>query len=167
MISGWFNGDTQVCETLVYTFTINEDTVLTARYEARGSATVTVNKLNGADYSASGDELTQNGDTLTIALGKTLTLTALDADSFLQWQNGSGKVLGRSPTLSLTVTGNMDVELVYKSAETSSSFVQFVSDYGQIMLAGTYSKTDTIPTPDTPTKFGYTFVRWVFDGTRL
>ncbi len=153
---------------LTYTFPIMADTAVFAMYLPSDTpATVTVEKVNNAAFTASGDGAAQNGDTITIPLGKTLTLTAEEPDRVLQWQNGSGKVLGTGESLSFTVTGDMTVTLVYKAEGEGRSFVQFVSDYGQVLSGQMYYTGNIITFPVEPSKLGYTFRQWVFDGTDI
>ena len=40
-----------------------------------------------------------------------------------------------------------------------------MTDYGQVLKAQTYGMTDTITYPDSPTKLGHTFDKWVFENT--
>ncbi len=169
---GWFPAETtaftdanRVSPNLAYTFNVTAAASLMAVYEANGSATVTIAVVNGAKYTVGSDTTVKTGGTETIQLGKTLTITADDAEKVLQWQNESGKVLGKGSTLEFTVTGNTSVTLVYKSVENNQSFVQFVSDFGQVLSYNQYSATSNITFPTVPTKFGYNFVKWVFEGT--
>lgn len=98
---------------------------LIAKYEARGNATVTITTINGAQYTVGASSTAQSGGTESVPLGSTLTLAAVDSGSFLQWQNESSKVLGRSATLNVTVTGNMSITLVYKASATENqAYVQ-------------------------------------------
>ena len=164
---GWYEGDAKVCDTLVYSFTINADRTLVAKYTARGLAQVDIATRNFAQYTIDGSSTPQAGGTEIVPLGTTLTLTAVDDERFLQWQNESGKILGRGKTLSIVVTEDMNITLVYKaSASDGNAFVQFVSDYGQVFAAKIYGTNDPITFPIAPTKFGYTFVKWVFEGTQ-
>ncbi len=159
-------GDLVSCN-LSYTFSITENTRLVAVYEPRGDATVTVSVVNGAKYYTDKDSTIKTGGQEKRALGSTLTLYASDADKVLQWQNERGKVLGRGGSLSIPVTGDMEIKLHYNTPESDSqSILQFVNDYGQVLLfnqlSGTSPKVDF---PDCPSKFGYLFDKWVFEGT--
>lgn len=156
---------TPVCTTLAYTFNVQGNTDLVAKYTANGNATVTIIASNGAEYTVNDSSTKQSGSSHTVQLGTTITITAYDASKVLQWQNESGKVLGRGASLSFTVTGNTSVSLVYNTISESQSFVQFVSDYGQVLSYQQYSGTDNINFPTAPTKFGYNFVKWVFENT--
>ncbi len=159
---GWYNGNERVCTTPVYQFVITADTVLTAKFEPITTpVTVTVNTENGAAYTLTNNS--REGD--DILLGDSITLTADDADKVLQWQNASGKVLGRGGSLTLTVGGNTEVTLVYKVEGTDNAFVQFISAFGQILSAGLYSSDDVITIPAGPSRLGYTFTYWTIENT--
>ena len=99
-------------------------------------------------------------------MGDTVTLTAKDAEKVLQWENASGKTLGTSGTLTFTVSGNTTLRLVYKKDGEERAYVQFVSDYGQVLEAGLYASGDAIKFPDIkPSKTGFDFVKWVIENT--
>ena len=140
---------------LAYTFTVTKKaTELVAVYQPNGNATVTVNDPRA----------TTTPYTVEPQLGTAVTITAADTTNILRWENESGKVLGTSGTLTFTAIGNTTVNAVYKAA-SGQSFVQFVSDYGQVLSGAQYSSTDEITFPTVPTKFGYNFDMWVFEGT--
>jgi len=170
---GWFKvpDDTgnPECTTLTYRFTMEENTELQARYEAVGQAEVEINTANGAKYHVGTDSSIQNGQTRTPhALGTVLTIYAEDPGSVLQWQNESGKVMGRGASLTLTVTDSMKVTLVYRTPENNQSIVQFVSGNDQVLRAQQYAagiSADSISFPAPPSKVGYIFEKWVFEGT--
>lgn len=163
---GWYDGDTKVCDTLIYRFVITKETHLTAKYGSVGKASVTVNTVCGAKFSF-GDGLYYAGRTISIKSGSVITLYAEDESKVLQWENASGKVLGRGSSLTLTVTGNMSVTLVYKAEGQNSSYVQFVSSFGQVLSAKLYETGDNVLFPVPPTKLGYTFTNWVLtDGDK-
>ena len=155
----------KVSAKLAYTFEVNGSEALVAVYQPSGSATVKIAAINGAQYTVGDDPTVQSGSTVTVPLGSVLKLKATDASKVLQWQNESNKLLGTGETLEVTVTGGMTVTLVYKTAKANQAFVQFVSDYDQVMQYGQYSTSSTITYPTAPTKLGYVFDKWVFAGT--
>ena len=156
-----------VSENLIYTFQLdNEDTKLVAVYRENGNATVHINSINGAEFRVGTSTTIQHGGyNETWTIGSVVEIEAVDADKVLQWQNESSKVIGKGEKLSITVTGNMWIYLAYKAEDADQSYVQFVSDYGQVLAAKAYSASDSIIYPDPPTKFGYIFNGWVFEGT--
>lgn len=178
---GWYRGETQLAETLVCAFTLTENTALQAKYVPIGNAELTVEVKNGAQYTLTGVDGVQNGDTYTVPIGSQVTLTAAEPGKVLYWQNETGKVLGTGASLNLTVVRDMTVTLVYKYETTeSASYVQFISDYGQVLKADTYTATTTqnpndpnptvtispeVTFPDPPAKLGCRFIKWMFEGT--
>ena len=50
--------------------------------------------------------------------------------------------------------------MVCKTAENGTAFVQFVSSYGQVLKAGTYSTIADTDFPIAPSKKGYVFEGW-------
>ena len=161
---GWYNGSTRVCDTLIYRFVITENTELTAKYAASGRSSLTVQTVNGAKFTF-GDGLYYSERTVVAKNGIVMTLTAEDESKVLQWENESGKVLGRGASITITVIENMKVTLVYKADNVDQSYVQFISSSGQVLSAELYMTTDTVVFPAPPTKLGYKFEYWVIDGT--
>ena len=165
---GWWAGDgaEPVCDTLVYRFVIEENTELQARYEAAGTAVLEIATANGAKYRVGADPSLQSGSTSkSYDLGTVLTIEADEAGKVLQWENGSGKVMGRGPSLTVTVTDSMKVTLVYNTPETNQSIVQFVSGNEQVIEARQYLAGTEITFPAPPSMVGYIFEKWVFEGT--
>jgi uncharacterized repeat protein (TIGR02543 family) len=155
----------KLAETLAYTFDITKDTQITAVYEAKGKATVKIIAVNGAKYMVGDDTTIKTGSQENVPIGTTLKLTAADADQVFQWQNESEKILGTGSPLEYYVTSNTTITLVYQYDAENQSYVQFVSDYGQVLSYNQYSASSSIDFPVSPTKYGYTFDKWVFEGT--
>ena len=166
--NGWFEGDAQLTPNLVFSFQVSngDDRTFVARYTARTEkASVRVTTANGALFTVDDDATQQDSLNHAYTLGTVLTLKAVEPDRVLQWENGSRKVIGRGGELQITVTGEMDIHLVYEAAASATqSFVQFVSDYGQVLLSQKYSAFPASDVPDAPTKFGYDFAGWAFEG---
>ena len=137
-----------------------------AVYKPVAKANVTVATQNGARYSVSMDPTaTQTGTaSWQVPVGQTITVTAAEADKVLQWENESDKILGKGATLDVVVTGPMKVTLVYSTVEPNQAFVEFVTDYGQVVSAAQCSAESTIVFPDGPSKFGYEFKWWRVEG---
>ena len=156
----------KVASTLKYTFGIMEDTALVAVYQENKKATLSISTMNGAKFTIGSSTTKQTAIQNTYNVGTVLTLTAVDGDKVLHWLNESNKVISTAESIDVTVSSNMAITLVYKAEEPDQSFVQFVNDYGQVLTYMQYSQSDsTVIFPDSPTKFGYTFDKWVFDGT--
>ncbi len=165
---GWWAGDgaEPVCDTLVYHFVIEENTELQARYEAAGTALLEIATANGAKYRVGSDPSLQSGSTSrSYDLGTVLTIEADEVGKVLQWENGSGKVMGRGPSLTVTITDAMKVTLVYNTPETNQSIVQFVTENEQVIEARQYLSGAEITFPAPPSMVGYVFNKWVFEGT--
>ncbi len=152
---------------LEYTFKIHQDSKCVAVYHAMGNGKVTIHTINGAKFYVSSDPGTLNNSLAAeFPLGTVLTIQAADAEEVLQWQNENDKLLGRGDSLTITVTGNMTISLVYKTVENGQSFVQFVSDYGQVLSYQQYSSSSNVTMPPVPSKMGFTGIGWLFeDGT--
>ncbi len=74
-------------------------------------------------------------------------------------------MLGTGASLSFTVTGKTTVKLVYRSETENQAFVQFVTDYGQVLFYSPYSANDVVSFPTPPSKLGCKFSKGVFEGT--
>ncbi len=162
-VTGYEN--TCLATTLNYTFNVREGQQLAAVYSANSNASVTIHPLNGAAFSIDGVEYSAE-QTLSVPLSSTLTITAKEADRVLQWENRSHKLLGTGSSLTLSVVSSNDIYLVYKGEESASgSYVRFVSEFGQVVAEAWYNTNSTVTLPDGPSRFGYNFEYWVFDGT--
>ena len=159
-----YDASDRLAATLRYTFDITGDTAIAAVYQTNGSATVTINAVNGAEYTVNGGAAQSGGDE-TVTLGTAITIDAVDPAQVLYWTNASGKVLGSGASLTFTVTGDTTINLIYQSSEASKSFVRFLSDFNQVIASGEYAATDPIPFPDGPVKPGYSFDFWSLNGT--
>ena len=150
-----------------YTVTVKGDTRIVAVYHSDSIANVVINAGNGAKYRVSCDDTGATYDDTTtwqVPVGDTITATADDADQVLHWENESDKIIGRKGTLNITVTGSMRVLLRYRNKSNSESFVQFVDDYQKVLVGAQYKPTDDIYFPEGPSKFGYKFRYWRFEG---
>ena len=157
----------QLSGSMSYTLAAEENTAVAAVYQAiTETVKVTVVSVNSAQYYIGSDAALQSGSDCMMRLGETLEITAADPARVLQWQNESGKRLGGGATLSLIVTGETEVTLVYAPvASETQSYVQFVSDYGQVLTKISCTASTEINPPPAPSKSGYRFLYWVFEGT--
>lgn len=161
---GWFDNETgeHLSDEFIYEFTAEKDINLVAKFESYGKASVTLECVNGAKI-VYGDIVVEEAGTisLTLPVGEMLKLTAGNPNMVSAWLNGSDKIIGKGEALYLTVTGDMTIKLVYNlSADSQTSMVQYVSDYGQLLSYQSYSASDTIAEPVAPSKLGYTFTKW-------
>ncbi len=166
---GWYGADENEQEILLsenqtYTFIPTEvQTVLCAQYSLPvQTATVTILGLGSAGFTVDGSETVQKEFVQSYPVGTVITLNAVDSQRFKAWVNGSNKIIGTEPTLKLTVTSNNTVILKYTAEPAEgSTFVEYVSDYGQILQSMTYTSADEITEPAVPpSKAGHTFAGW-------
>ena len=149
---------------LEYTF-LAEDRNLIALYEKVGSATL---KVNGANFKVN-DGVTQMiyNYTQDFNLGEVITLTAT-GDNFAYWLNESNKIVSTDQTFSFTMYQAIEYTVVYKNAiEGESAYVEFVSDYDQVLQAQNYGPTSKIVMPIAPSKSGHEFVDWSMTPTEI
>ena len=94
---GWYCNGKQVSKSAAYTFTVQEDIVLTAKFK-RKKAQVTVNAIAGG---------TAVGGAKSIDIGSKITVTAKvnTGYEFAGWYQGNKKVSGLL-SYTFTVTGN-------------------------------------------------------------
>lgn len=171
---GWFDGEKKLSAALKFELTVKEDIALTAKYEAipTEKAVVEIETANDAKYTATIDGTEHDGDyTFTnVTVGEQITVTASDKDKVLQWENTSGKIMGRGESLTFTAApGKTTVRLVYKYEMQGAAYVQFVSLSGQVLYAGTFDdiRIDSLVIPCGPTKAGCSFSGWMIKGTDL
>lgn len=156
----------KLSSTLSYTFTVNNDVALVAVYKANGNAVIniSVENGNGAGYSVNGGDIVYGESDKNVLLGSVVTITASNPDAVFQWTNDNGRVLGTSGTLQLVVTGNINVNLVYKEISASKVYVEYVSETGQLISYELLGSKDIATIPQGPTKLGYRFMYWTIDG---
>lgn len=157
---GWYNGSRRVSADFSYTFTVTENIDLVAKYESYGTATVTIEGINGAEFMVN-NGAAQSTYTAEAPVGTTITIAAADPDRVSAWLNGSDKVIGKGEEITVTVTGNTTIKLMYTADGSSGrAMVEYVSGYGQLLSYEYYSAGDTIVEPVAPSKLGYTFTGW-------
>lgn len=107
-----------------------------------------------------------NGVTQTIynyvqefALGESITLTAT-GENFAYWMNESNKIVTENKEHTFTIAGDTMFTAVYKNAVEGTAYVEFVSDYGQVMQAQNYDSSSEIQIPGAVNKVGYKFISW-------
>ena len=171
-----YNQDSILSDKLTYTFNFGKGNVdLVAVYKVHdGNALVKVVPLNGAEYTASGqidksaadpDALYDHARIFTVPVGQSISLTAHDADSVLHWRNESQKILGSGAGLDHYVTSSTTIYLVYSAANIKSVYLQFISDYDQVLSYQQIRHQSDIEFPVILTRVGRTFEKWVFEGT--
>lgn len=155
---GWYGASDEVlCKELQYSFEIKEDTELVAMYRVVGTGKL---RVFGAGFKVN-DGVTQSiyNYTKTFTIGEKVTLTAT-GDNFAYWINETNKIVTEQKTYIFTIAGDVTFIPVYKNATEGTAYVEFISDYGQIIQAQNYSSTSEIEFPGAVNKTGYKFVSW-------
>lgn len=168
---GWFiNEDNEIGNPygikLVDTFPVPMDMDLVAVYEPNENAAVIV---KGTGFKVNGEESpAEEGYTGTFRLGEKITLEYTGTQEFLYWKSENGNILSKSKTYSFTLIGNTTVIPVCVDNSTDkSAFVEFVSDYGQVIMADTYNADAEISFPAGPSQMGGIFQGWSVDGAAV
>ncbi len=161
-------GEDILSPNLEYTFEVSDSIYLVAIYKAIGTAYVTIR--GGSDdvrFNIDDDNILNYNVGRNFPLGRKLRLTAVEPDRVLKWENERGKILGKGASIVVTVCRDTTITLYYKETATENrAFLQFVSDYGQVVSGAYVTSTDTSYTiPVGPSKVGYAFRNWIFDGT--
>ena len=166
---GWYRDGSQLSTSRTFTFTATENAVLTARYQGYGTATLTVN--NAQNVSINGELRGSESSSVTFPVGTVITLAYTGDGELLRWCNESGMTESRSTSFSFTLVRDKTVTAVADEGEESglgsSAFVEFVSDFGQVLQAGTWNSTDSAEShvlPIGPSRTGKRFGGWSLDG---
>ena len=162
---GWYGAsDAVLCKELQYSFEIKEDTELVAMYRVVGTGKL---RVFGAGFKVN-DGVTQSiyNYTKTFTIGEKVTLTAT-GDNFAYWVNETNKIVTEQRSHTFTIAGDVTFIPVYKNATEGTAYVEFISDYGQIIQAQNYSSTSEIELPGAVNKTGYRFVSWSMTGDEI
>lgn len=93
-------------------------------------------------------------------VGESITLTAT-GENFAYWMNDDNKIISTSANYTFNLWQDTTITVVYKNAIVNeTAFVEFVSDYGQVIQAQNYAATSDITLPSGPSKLGYSFTGW-------
>lgn len=167
---GWYvasdneNGyaETPESTTLAYSFEVTETKDLVAVYQANGKATL---KIEGTDFRVNGGSVqVASGYSKSHTLGTTITIEYVGDANFYYWKDINGKIVSTNSVYSFTLTGDTVLTPVYMSKDlVGYALVEFVSAYGQIMQASTYTTEDEIDFPAGPSKAGKVFKGWTVD----
>ncbi len=155
-----------VSDMLNYSFRLGEDDLqLVAVYKANEKSQLNIFSVNGAQYRIDDKSTIRMGSSHTVPIGTKVTVTAVDPQKVLEWISGNNQIIGKGESVTVEVAGQKNLSLVYRSEIPNQSFVQFVSDYQQVMQFDQVSSEDDIIIPAGPSKLGYVFDHWVFEGT--
>ena len=169
---GWYEFSTDenayageaLCKELQYSFEIKADTSLVAMYRVVGTGKL---RVFGAGFKVN-DGVTQSiyNYTKTFTIGESVTLTAI-GENFAYWVNETNKIITEQKSHTFIVSGDIAFIPVYKNATEGTAYVEFVSDYGQIIQAQNYSSTSEIEFPGAVNKTGYEFVSWSMTESKI
>ncbi|MDH6311074.1 putative repeat protein (TIGR02543 family) [Dysgonomonas sp. PFB1-18] len=152
--TGWYEGNTQVSTSNPYTFKVEKDRILEAKYE-QIKYTVTATAGNGGTVSGSG--------TFVVNADVTLKATPDTGSTFNGWYNGSNLV-SNSATYTFKVTENITLQARFntKSYSVSAS----AETGGTVTGAGSYDHGKQAVLKAS-VNTGYTFAGWYNGATRV
>lgn len=166
VFEGWYIGSERVAESLTYEFTVTDDADLVACYVC--DFTEGNLRIVGDNYTVDDSE-TQTGDAdFTKIIGKSVTLKYVGED-FLYWVNRSGNIVSTSAEYTFVFVGQTEIRLVTDKNEEARVHVVVLNGYSQVLLDKIFSGESEIESElnaISPAKMGYTFVKWVFKGTK-
>lgn len=152
---------------LEYTIDLTKNTNLVAVYKPIGNLKLTV---KGSNFKVNGTEKTGDMQDAEYPAGTVITLEYVGTNTFNNWKNNNGKVLGKNKVYTFTLVSNTTVNLSTISDPTQPTaayaLVEFISDYDQIIGADTwYTDEESHTLPTGPSKLGYAFEGWKLSGT--
>ncbi len=163
---GWFAKDSSeqgynaanpLSSQLEYTFELTSDISLVAVYRPDGKMTL---EVKGPQFIVNGGtEQTSGNYSERFDVGTQITVKAT-GENFAYWSNASSKIMSTNQEYTFTLVGNTVLTAVYKNAAQNTAFVEFVSGYGQVMQAASYTAEDAIEIPIGPSKLACDFERW-------
>jgi uncharacterized repeat protein (TIGR02543 family) len=157
---GWYEGSSRVSTNLSYTFTLNRNITLEARFNL-GSATITLNRNPAAGGAVSG------AGTFNIGTSRTVTATVNSGYTFDGWYEGSSRI---STNLSFTFTLNSNRTLEARFNVVTPTYTITLSRNptagGTVSGAGTFN-SGTSRTVTATVNSGYTFDGWYEGNSRV
>ena len=157
---GWYNGSTLLSENQVYTFTIEGNTTLTAKFIFT-PAYYTVSLLQEPEIGAT---LTGAG-TYADASSVTVTAGAVTGYTFIGWSN-NGNIVNTSSVWTFNISGDIILTAVYQETTIVTYYTVTLNQDPNVGAAltgaGTYV-SGTYVTISAPSVSGYTFVAWQED----
>ncbi|MBQ7435807.1 MAG: InlB B-repeat-containing protein [Oscillospiraceae bacterium] len=168
---GWYYNGSLWSTNKTVRFSSQGTVHLIARYEGTGMATLRVGNctaaINGEPYP--GTEIMER-----FLRGSEVTVQYVgDETQFVRWCNESGLTVGTEPMITVNLLRDMTLRAVVSdadvagSAEGNEAFVEFVSDYGQVISASVWNSLDAPEDhslPSGPVRTGRSFRSWSSDG---
>lgn len=156
---GWFESGVLQSTDNPYTFAVNADRTLEARFKVAPTYTITLS----ADPAAAG--MVTGEGTFAEATSVTVVATANTGYRFLHWADATDAV--QSTEREYTFSLSADISLTAKF-ELMPTYTVTVSanpaDAGTVSGAGTYYEGAEVNIEATPQPGGYTFKEWLVDG---
>ncbi len=168
---GFFVDGHKVSPASSYTFTVEKDIQIEAKFEAKPSSELKVMVLGGdslkVKIGSNGTEAVQsvfyfNRDVKT---GQYITLTAgstLEGFKFMYWIDENGIIVSYNEKYTFMFMATTNLTAVY--AKTTSGVITFMSGYHQTNSSMCYENKSDIVIPTPYGKSGYTFKFWSIDG---
>ena len=158
---GWYVDDIkQQGETgLTFTFTPETDCYVKAVYIPLQMSKLSI---TGPKFRLNSGTNQQSYYLSSFETGTTLTIEYTDtAYNFLYWVNANDKILSKSKSFEITLTGDTTLRAVYgKKNVGTSAMVAYVSDSDQLLRSELCTANTNIYVPAGPSKLGYTFLNW-------
>ncbi len=159
---GFYKGENKVSENKTYSFKLDADVTLTAKYRALADYTVTVNVNEAAAGSVTGAGTVKEGSSVT------LTATTNTGYLFLGFYDSADNALTTEPTYTINnVTKNETINAKYRAKDQYAVIVANTNeDAGSITGSGNVSEGDTVTLTAT-VNAGYTFLGFYDGETRV
>ncbi len=161
---GWYNGETELSTDATYTFVVDADVALEARWSGDCTVVVTKNIATAGSVTGAG----------SVAYGTDVTLTATSNDgyTFSGWYDGA-TLLSSDATYTFKAKGDVTVEAKWSGGCTITVNRVFVSSTeggtlegsGSVTGAGEYTYGEQVTLTVTLNN-GYRFLGW-YDGDTL
>lgn len=155
----WTKNGTQVSTNQTYSFTVTSNATYVAHFQAQQqnyTITVSANPTNGGTVSGGG----------TYPSGSTCTIHATPNTgyTFMKWTK-NGTTVSTNANYSFTVTGNATFVAHFQLNTYTITATATPTNGGNVTGGGTYNYGQTCSLHATPNS-GYTFVKWLRNGTQ-
>ena len=159
---GFYKGENKVSENKTYSFKLDADVTLTAKYRALADYTVTVNVNEAAAGSVTGAGTVKEGSSVT------LTATTNTGYLFLGFYDSADNALTTEPTYTISkVEANVEINAKYRAKDQYAVIVANTNeDAGSITGSGNVSEGESVTLTAT-VNAGYTFLGFYDGETRV
>ena len=158
---GFFKGDTKVSEQSTYSFKLDADTALTAKWRALAEYAVTVNVNEANAGSVTGAGNVQEGSSVT------LTATTNPGYLFLGFYDSADNLVNAEATYTFTPTADVTLSAKYRALDQYAVIVSNANEAaGSITGAGNVQEGESVTLTATVNP-GYTFLGFYDGETRV